>query len=265
MKKIVPFNNVLTFNTDIREITAISLEPNINIESDLISGEFNITGEYKITDGQLEREKFSFELPFDIALSTDYDRNTLVVDIDDFRYEIVERNKLKVNIDLYIDGEPLSIPEKRHEPSSTIDNEDTSTIIETPDKEDSEKLPKLPKEEATPEPTPVSKRIDLLEDMLSNKEEIKDNEENNVNININNTNENENVNTNENIDIFNNFSEDENYVTYRIYCIKETDTIDKILETYSITKEELAKYNDIESIKPGDKLLIPANNNSNDK
>ena len=259
MKKIVPFNNVLTFNTDIREITAISLEPNINIESDLISGEFNITGEYKITDGQL------------IALSTDYDRNTLVVDIDDFRYEIVERNKLKVNIDLYIDGEPLPIPEERHEPSSAIDNEDTSTILETPDKEDSEKLPKLPKEEDQSEPTPVSKRIDLLEDMLSNKEENKDNEENNVNININNTNENvnvntnENTNTNENIDIFNNFSEDENYVTYRVYRITETDTIDKILETYSITKEELAKYNDIESLKPGDKLLIPANNNSNDK
>ena len=271
MKKIVPFNNVLTFNTDIREITAISLEPNINIESDLISGEFNITGEYKITDGQLEREKFSFELPFDIALSTDYDRNTLVVDIDDFRYEIVERNKLKVNIDLYFDGEPLPLPEERHEPSSAIDNEDTSTILETPDKEDSEKLPKLPKEEDQSEPTPVSKRIDLLEDMLSNKEENKDNEENNVNININNTNENvnvntnENTNTNENIDIFNNFSEDENYVTYRVYRITETDTIDKILETYSITKEELAKYNDIESLKPGDKLLIPANNNSNDK
>ena len=30
MKKIIPFNNVLKFNTDVREITAISLDHNLN-------------------------------------------------------------------------------------------------------------------------------------------------------------------------------------------------------------------------------------------
>ena len=72
MKKIIPFNNVLTFETDVCEITAISLEPAIEKKSDAISGVFYISGEYKITDGQLEKNKFNFELPFDIALGSEY-------------------------------------------------------------------------------------------------------------------------------------------------------------------------------------------------
>ena len=107
MKKIVPFNNILTFNTDVKEITAISLEHKIETTEDTVSGVFYITGEYKITEGQLEKEKFNFELPFDIALGSNYKQDTLVIDIDDFRYELIEDNKLKVNIDLYIDGEEI--------------------------------------------------------------------------------------------------------------------------------------------------------------
>ena len=107
MRKIVPFNNVLKFDTDVKEITAISLEHKIDTKEDSISGVFYITGEYKIIDGQIEKEKFNFELPFDIALGSNYNLETLVVDIDDFRYELIENNKLKINIDLYIDGEIL--------------------------------------------------------------------------------------------------------------------------------------------------------------
>ena len=77
----------------------------IKKEKDTINGVFYITGEYKITDGQLEKDKFNFELPFDIALGSNYDLDTLDVDVDDFRYEQISRNELKVNIDLYINGE----------------------------------------------------------------------------------------------------------------------------------------------------------------
>ena len=109
MKKIVPFNNVLSFKTKVSEITSISLEHEIQKSDDAISGKFIIEGDYKNLIGDIETEKFSFELPFDIALGVRYERDNMVVDIDDFRYELVERNKLKVNIDLYIDGEVKEI------------------------------------------------------------------------------------------------------------------------------------------------------------
>lgn len=214
VRKIVPFNNVLTFNTDVSEITAISLEHDIKTASDSISGVFYISGEYKITDGLLEKEPFNFELPFDIALGSNYNIDTLKVDIDDFRYELVGHNELKVNIDLSLDGE----------------------IVE---------------EEVRDEPikTEITESLDLLDDILDNKEEKVEEPEAKVEV----------ENNNENINIFNAFNEDEKYVTYRVYPVTSEDTLDKILEKYHITKEVLAKYNDIENIKPGDKLIIPTN------
>lgn len=238
MKKIVPFNNVLNFETDVCEITAISLEHKIDMEDDAISGVFYITGEYKITDGQLEREKFNFELPFDIALGNTYDRSTLVVDIDDFRYEIVDRNKLKVNIDLYIDGEV--VPDRIVE-EDRIDNniEEVDTNKEV--------------DEIEPVITSSKERIDLLDEMLDNSEEKDMESEKEININ------NENNNNQENINILNGISNDTEYVTYRVYRIMEGDTIDKIIEKYKVSREELEKYNDLGDIKIGDKLIIPAN------
>ena len=47
------------------------------------------------------------------------------------------------------------------------------------------------------------------------------------------------------------------YVTYKIYIVKENDSLDTILETYNVDKEELSKYNVLDSIKIGDKIIIP--------
>ena len=79
MKKIVPFNNVLSFKTKVSEITSISLEHEIQKSSDAISGKFIIEGDYKNLIGDIETEKFSFELPFDIALGVRYERDNMVV------------------------------------------------------------------------------------------------------------------------------------------------------------------------------------------
>ena len=260
VKKIIPFNNVLTFDTDISEISAISLEHEIKKETDSISGLFYITGEYKMTVGSLENDKFSFELPFDIALGTAYNIDTLIVDIDDFRYELVGSNKLKVNIDLYIDGEVDTKEEKTEEPfftekeyrdlSSDINddeiqeenNEETNEITEFIKEE------KDNKEDENKEIETV-KRVDDFEIKDNGDEEMKKDKND-----IDNNNENNNIN------IFNGFNEEEKYVTYHVYPVTENDTLDKILEKYNVTKEEFSKYNNSLDIHVGDKLIIQANN-----
>ena len=250
MKKIVPFNNVLTFDTDVKEITAISLEHKINTGENEVNGVFYITGEYKITDGQLEKEKFNFELPFDIALGSNYNLDTLVVDIDDFRYELIEDNKLKVNIDLYIDGEVIEKDEVIQSSDETL--KEDRVIEESKDKE-------IKKEDINePLLTKIQERLDILDEMISNvKKEDNKNEEKKlseeVNIDINNDNDNNNEM------IFNGFNEEEKYVTYRVYTVLENDTLDKVIEKYKTTKEELSKYNSLEDIHPGIKLIIPSN------
>ena len=212
MKKIIPFNNVLSFNTDVKEITGISLENKINKEEDAIDGVFYITGEYKITDGDIKKEPFSFELPFDIALGSNYNLNTLIVDIDDFRYELIDRNKLKINIDLYIDGE----------------------IIEP--------IEKPTTDEIEPIPTKIEERLDLLDEMLQEEETNEPQEETSYDA----------------------FNEEEKYVTYRVYTITNNDNLESILKKYNITKEELAKYNKLDNINPGIKLIIPSNKQKDD-
>ena len=243
MKKIIPFNNILTIETDVCEITAISLEHEFKIEEDAISGVFFISGEYKITDGQIEKDKFNFELPFDIALGCTYNQDTMVVDIDDFRYELIGPNKLKVNIDRYIDGEVVEEPTNVLEPVEETTENDS----------DDDRQDEIENESQEP-----CQRVEIVEELKNNKEEEMNSPEINIdNININN-NENEQVNENE-IDIFSGFNEEEKYVTYRVYRVCEGDTVDKILEKYNITKDEFNKYNNSSDIKVGDKLIIPAN------
>lgn len=51
----------------------------------------------------------------------------------------------------------------------------------------------------------------------------------------------------------------EDYVTYKVYIVKENDTIQTIMNNYKILKEDLTKYNNIDNILVGDKLIIPTN------
>ncbi len=253
MKKIIPFEKELLFKTSVNEITAISLEHNLDLSNeDTISGNFIITGEYKITEASIQKESFSFELPFDIALGTRLNTKECVIDIDDFNYKLKDSNTLYVKIDLYIEGE-----EKPEE-----------TPLELPDREaQSPEEPEEVKEEVDQleEPRTVNIVKDLPKmasevNIMSNKADITPEDttvNNNVNTNTNvNTDKEENTNTLSSI--FNDLSDNETYATYRVYIVKEDDTVDKIIEKYGVDKDKLELYNNLSEIKPGDKLIIPS-------
>lgn len=239
MKKIVPFNNVLSFKTKVSEITSISLEHEIQKSDDAISGKFIIEGDYKNLIGDIETEKFSFELPFDIALGVRYERDNMVVDIDDFRYELIDSNRLKVNIDLYIDGD--IIPDKEEE------------VIEEEEVIDEKRgiLKEMDEIEG-------DSRIDMDNDFLEDTIDFSKNIIEEVNKKPMETEASTIVNENNNINIFGNISDNETYATYKVYTVMDTDTIDGIISKYNISKELLGEYNNIEDIKSGDKLIIPS-------
>lgn len=239
MKKIVPFNNVLSFKTKVSEITSISLEHEIQKSDDAISGKFIIEGDYKNLIGDIETEKFSFELPFDIALGVRYERDNMVVDIDDFRYELIDSNRLKVNIDLYIDGD--IIPDEEDE------------VIEEEEVIDEKRgiLKEMDEIEG-------DSRIDMDNDFLEDTIDFSKNIIEGINKEPMETEASTIVNENNNINIFGNISDNETYATYKVYTVMDTDTIDGIISKYNISKELLGEYNNIEDIKSGDKLIIPS-------
>ena len=102
MKKIIPFHKEIPFKTNLEEITSISLEHTIHPEKNKISGEFIVSGEYKISENSHCVESFSYELPFENEFPN-CNLEKAVVDIHDFYYEI-EDNRVILHIDVLIDG-----------------------------------------------------------------------------------------------------------------------------------------------------------------
>ena len=157
---------------------------------------------------------------------------------------------MKVNIDLYIDGE--EVPETddlfSEEELRELESEEEPREEETSDKSP-EETASVPEE---PTQVPINERLDLLDEMLNDNKEEEKMEEPKTEVNIENENENEN-----NINIFNGFNEEEKYVTYHVYPFTENDTLEKVMEKYKVTKEDLAKYNKLDNLHAGDKLIIP--------
>lgn len=234
MRQIIPFKKELLLKTKVNEITSISLEHSLSLDdNNKIKGEFYITGDYKMTEASINREKFNFTLPFEIDIDTNYKKETISIDIDNFYYEIVNDDSLQVNIDLFIDGEKeTNIGEDNITPfeedikrtKETVPDKDFKNVIEEDEFEEEEEKEKNEK------------------DIMPETEELETNKITTPNI----------LNTES-------FGED-TYVSYYVYIVKEEDTLTKIIEKFNIKKEQIEDYNDITDIKPGMKLIIPSSN-----
>ena len=112
MKNIIPFTKNIKFNTKIYELTSISLEHNLMVEDNNINGEFIVSGDYKINDTSINSEPFIYGLPFNISLDNKYNAETISIDIDDFKYEIINEEILRVDIDVLIQEDLEEIHEE---------------------------------------------------------------------------------------------------------------------------------------------------------
>lgn len=234
MKKIVPFKKEMLFNTNVSEITSISLEQNLGVkDKNLISGDFIISGEYRMSDSSINTEEFNFELPCDINLDDKYIIDNAQIDIDDFYYEVINSNILKVNIDVSIDKIEQKIEEKPV--INEIDIKRTS--LEEMEKELSRGDDNMSLEQDIEKEMSVAEEVStssLEEERCIEAEDIQPSS------------------------IFNSFSDDrEMYKTYKICIVREGDMLESIMEKYGVTREILEQYNDLKEINLGDKLIIP--------
>ena len=248
MKQIIPFKKDLPFKTKVSDITSISLERKIEIlDGGIVTGTFYITGDYKMNEGSINREKFSFDLPFDITLDPRYDVNSVKADIEDFYYDVINEDTLKVNIDLYIEAEYL--------PDNSLDN---NILTEEDNKMDDVQKEDEPVEEdrnIMMESKSDSKNDENIE--IEKDKEVTSEKINNDDATMNDSDIERNDVDDFANDLFSNLDNTETYTTYYVYIVKEEDTIDKIISLYGVTKEDIENYNDITSIKPGDKVIIP--------
>ena len=50
----------------------------------------------------------------------------------------------------------------------------------------------------------------------------------------------------------------ETYSTYRVCILRENETVEMIMQKYSVTKDILELYNNLSELKIGDKIIIPS-------
>lgn len=205
MKKIIPFKKNLNFKTNVSEITSISLENTLQKNKNNVEGDLIITGNYKITDTSTNVDNFEFKIPVNIEIDKKYMIDNMVIDIDDFYYEIINNNTLEVSIDVMLDN----IVEKQ-----------------------------------------MIKQVEEFELIKDLKADIKNgNEERCI----------EEESPKDMSEIFETINnEKEDYSTYHVYIVREGDTLENIISKYNTTKEKLEPYNDLNEIKLGDKIIIPA-------
>ncbi|MBP3766644.1 MAG: LysM peptidoglycan-binding domain-containing protein [Bacilli bacterium] len=132
IKKIIPFKKDILFNTNIGEITSISLDHELSVDDNLVTGKFIVSGEYKESI-DTENVSFNYTLPFTVYLDSKYLIDKATLDIDDFYYEIKD-NTLIVSIDILIDNieikeEPIIENKRCIEEEEPPKIEETKTII----------------------------------------------------------------------------------------------------------------------------------------
>ena len=133
MKQIIPFVKDISLAPKIYEVTSIALEHNLKMEnSDSVVGSFTVSGKYRINDISINEEVFEENIPFDITLDSKYDASKVTIDIDDFYYEIINDEFLRVHIDVLVDN--LVYEKKNVEKPAEIKKEERQSIM--PNKEE---------------------------------------------------------------------------------------------------------------------------------
>ena len=224
MKKIIPFRKELSFDSKIYEISSISLEHTLKLKEDnQISGEFIISGTYKLTEASINVDPFEYILPFSISIDKKYDTKNIDVDINDFYYELSSNQILSVNIEVVIDG-----LEEKEETFVTKEK----TVIPNETEDDREELETEEKIETKENIEPVAKTEQIEEPRDESTKSI-----------------------------FENLDENERYSVYKVHVVTENDTVESIVQNYQITKDQLEAYNDLNDLQVGSKLIIQANEN----
>ena len=231
MKQIIPFSKEIVFKTNIASITSISLEHEEKVSDGEINGDFIIFGDYKIHNDTTEKELFRYRLPFTAIIPDNVIKDSVVVDIDDFRYEQIDEDVLKVNISFSLEGEERPLEEKAIEEERKYE-EELDTFLEQIDNKGDVK---------------DDDSNELEDNIEENSEELEEREI------IDNVKQEEKIKEDKNID---NGLHDE-YITYHIHIVKEDETLDTIIRNYNVNLDYIKEYNDITNVQIGDKIIIP--------
>lgn len=265
-----------------------------------IEGEFVVSGTYKMTEASTLEEKFSYPIPVEIELLEVLEEDTRKVSISNFNYAIVNDDILKCDIEVLVEGvEEITVEEVEEDKIEVLEENEKkekkelfeiSEEKEREEKEMEEKQEEVPNQEDNDfrecDGDIKEEEEKIIEEKIEEKvvperveEEIVEVEEDNKvveePIEINNVvtkEEKEEVSkeevsmeekqeSNNMSSLFQAFeTSEETFTTYSVYIVRKEDSIEKIMDTYKISRESLSEYNDLSEIEIGSKIIIPTCN-----
>lgn len=133
MKQVIPFSKDIVFKTNIASITSISLEHEEKITDGEVSGDFVIFGDYKIHNDTTASELFKYRLPFTTLIPDNVDPASISIEVENFTYDTIDNDVLKVNIDFSIEGEAketIEEPEEKRIEETSVKNEEIKNVFD---------------------------------------------------------------------------------------------------------------------------------------
>lgn len=283
MKKVVPFTKTITFKTMIAEITDIEVSHTLELkENREIEGDILVDGTYKMTDASQIEEEFHYQLPFMIEIDPKYNLDHLEITIGDFYFEIINEEDLKINVEIDMDG----IEETQEEIVKAVTKvslEDEMEILDEMGSNEEIFARNDEEDEMTEMPIPIevdetTQKVELQSNFMNPLDKLATEIEEDIKNDVNTPNftetqsqvnyqngytQKQEVTTSSNVgSIFSSLaSNEETFSTYYVYIVRESDTVEAIMDKYKTTKEELQNYNDLSDVKVGSKLIIPCTSN----
>ncbi len=239
----IPFTKDIDFEKKLYEITSISLEHEIKVEDNTLKGNFIISGDFKSHEVSVNKEPFSYILPFEIALIDNIDENTIEFMIEDFTYEVIKNSILRVNIDFNVIGSIKEETEEKVEDLFRIPTDDDITLNKEIPKieEEVEEIKEIEEIKEVPEITLKKEEKEMInppkEIIINEEKEIKKETEDTIIDSIDST--------------------TDEYATYHIHMVTDGESAETICTMYNSNINTLSDYNDLTNVIPGDKLIIP--------
>lgn len=225
------------FKDSIFEITSISVEHDEDINGSNLEGDFIISGDYRLHEISINKEDFSFKLPFIHEIRSNVNLDTVNLEITDFTYELNNNDELHVHIEYIVSGEQSLIEFADEKDLNEFLNKTDAEVVDLT--EDEPRFKEVSKEEILNIPAEDFKK----EEKEEPKEEIKEDKPSEISTN----------------NIIGSINADETYVKYHVHTVMQNDTLEGILDKYKITLTELKKYNTFEALEVNMKLVIPEN------
>lgn len=223
MNEVYVIDKEFLFKNSVHSITSISIEHEQKLENSHLIGEFIISGDYRLHEVSINREDFSFRVPFDVEIKSNVNLDSVELEITDFSYNINE-DELAVHVEYLVTGEQNLI--------EFVEESDLEDFLKNNDAE----IVNLSEQIRYEEEPKEEKISDLIKDESSEERDHIDEVDKET--------------------IIDNVKAEENFVTYHIHTVLPSDTIESICSQYNISLNNLKKLNNVDELTINMKLII---------